>query len=187
MQICGPIRAHTSINPLNTNTLNIINMKKISLLILAMLLAIPAMQAALPAVILQDMNGNTVDTATLSNDGKPMLISFWATWCKPCKRELKAIHEVYPDWVDETGVKVIAVSVDDAQNAQKVKPFVDGQGWEYTVLLDTNKEFARQLGVNDVPHAFIVDGEGNVVWSHKGYVDGGEEEIYDVLRSLSGK
>lgn len=154
-----------------------------------MLLAIPALQAALPSVMLQDMNGATVDTSTLSNDGKPMLISFWATWCKPCKRELKAIHEVYPDWVEDTGVKVVAVSIDEAQNAQKVKPFVDGQGWEYTVLLDTNQEFARQMGIvgTEVPHAFIVDGQGNIVWSHKGYVDGGEEEIYDQLLKLAGK
>lgn len=163
-------------------------MKKLSLLLLAMLLSIPAIQAALPSVLLQDTDGKTVDTATLENDGKPILISFWATWCKPCKRELKAIHEVYPDWVDETGVKVIAVSIDDAQNAEKVKPFVNGQGWnDYQVLLDVNKEFARQMGVNDPPQAFILDGEGNIVWSHQGYVDGGEEEMYDVLLKLVQK
>lgn len=151
---------------------------------MAAILAIPAMFAELPSVQLKDVNGNTVNTAELSNDGKPMVISFWATWCKPCKRELKAIHEVYPDWQDETGVKLIAVSIDEAQNVQKVKPLVDGMGWEYDVLLDPNGEFKRQMGVTDVPHAFIVDGQGNVVWSHKGYVDGGEEEIIEVLRGL---
>ena len=154
------------------------------MLLMAAILAIPAMFAELPSVQLKDVNGNTVNTAELSNDGKPMVISFWATWCKPCKRELKAIHEVYPDWQDETGVKLIAVSIDEAQNVQKVKPLVDGMGWDYEVLLDPNGEFKRQMGVTDVPHAFIVDGQGNVVWSHKGYVDGGEEEIIEVLRGL---
>lgn len=160
-------------------------MKKITMLLMACLLAIPAMFAELPAVQLRDINGNTINTAELSNDGKPMVISFWATWCKPCKRELKAIADEYADWQDETGVKLIAVSIDDAQNAQKVKPFVDGQGWEYEVLLDTNGEFKRQMGVTDVPHAFIVDGQGNIVWNHKGYVDGGESEILEVLKELS--
>lgn len=154
------------------------------MLLMAFVMAIPAMFAELPNVQLKDINGNTVNTAELSNDGKPIVISFWATWCKPCKRELKAIHEVYPDWQDETGVKLVAVSIDEAQNAQKVKPLVDGMGWEYDVLLDPNGEFKRQMGVTDVPHAFIVDGNGNVVWSHKGYVDGGEEEIIEVLRGL---
>ncbi|MDE7495388.1 MAG: TlpA family protein disulfide reductase [Muribaculaceae bacterium] len=129
--------------------------------------------AALPSVTLTDINGNSVNTAELSNDGKPMVISFFATWCKPCQRELKAIHEVYDDWQDETGVKVIAVSIDEAQNAQKVKPLVEGKGWDYEVLLDTNSEFKRQLGVNDIPHVFVIDGEGNIVWNHQGYVDGG--------------
>lgn len=159
-------------------------MKKIAMLMMAAVMAIPAMFAELPSVQLKDVNGNTVNTAEISNDGKPVVISFWATWCKPCKRELKAIHEVYPDWQEETGMKLIAVSIDEAQNVQKVKPLVDGMGWEYDVLLDPNGEFKRQMGVTDVPHAFIIDGQGNVVWSHKGYVDGGEEEIIEVLRGL---
>ena len=160
-------------------------MKKITMLIMGALLSIPSAFAELPSVLLKDVNGNTVNTAELSNDGKPMVISFWATWCKPCKRELKAISEVYPDWQDETGVKLVAVSIDEAQNAAKVKPLVDGMNWEYEVLLDPNGEFKRQMGVSDVPHAFIVDGQGNVVWSHKGYVDGGEEEIIEELRKLA--
>lgn len=162
-------------------------MKKITMLIMAALLAIPAAFADLPSVQLKDVQGNNVNTAELSNDGKPMLISFWATWCHPCKRELKAIHEVYPDWQDETGVKVVAVSVDVAQDKEKVKGFVDASNWDYEVLLDINGEFKRQMGVDDVPHAFIVDGQGNIVWAHKGYVDGGEEEIIEKLREITGK
>ena len=100
--------------------------------------------AGLPSVNLTDVNGNTVDTATLSNDGKPFIISFFATWCKPCMRELKAIHEVYPDWQDETGVRLIAVSIDEGQNTQKVKPLIEGKGWsDYEVLLDPSNEFKR--------------------------------------------
>lgn len=84
--------------------------------------------AELPSVNLKDINGKTVNTAELSNDGKPIIISFFATWCKPCNRELAAIHEVFADWQDETGVKLVAVSIDEAQNAQKVKPSLNAKG-----------------------------------------------------------
>ncbi|MCM1291930.1 MAG: TlpA family protein disulfide reductase [Prevotella sp.] len=141
--------------------------------------------AELPSVTLKDINGKTVNTAELSNDGKPIIISFFATWCKPCLRELSAINDVFPDWVEETGVKLVAVSIDEAQNAQKVKPLVERKGYtDYEVLLDPNSEFKRQMGVDTPPHAFIVDGKGNIVWSHQGYIDGGEQEMYEEIIKL---
>lgn len=154
--------------------------------VVALLMAMSA-SAAIPSVSLKDINGKTVDTAQLSNNGKPMVISFFALWCKPCQRELKAIAEVYDEWQEETGVKLIAVSIDEAQNEQKVKPLVESKGWEYEVLLDPNGEFKRQLGVNDIPHVFVVDGEGNIVWNHQGYVDGGEEDILEAVKKAAEK
>ncbi|MBO5134936.1 MAG: TlpA family protein disulfide reductase [Bacteroidaceae bacterium] len=142
------------------------------------------LHAQLPAVTLKTLEGKTVDTSTLENGGKPFIISFFATWCHPCNRELKAIHEVYPDWQDETGVKVIAVSIDQAQNIQKVKPLVDGYGWEYEVLLDPNSDFKRAMGVNLIPHVFIVDGKGNIVESRSGYTEGSESHLIEKVREL---
>ena len=156
-------------------------MKKIFLFSIMLLCAV-AMSAQLPNVKLQDIDGNTVQTGSISNDGKPVIISFWATWCKPCLRELKAIHEVYPDWQDETGVKMIIVSVDQAQDVNRVKPMVDGFGWEYEVLLDPNGDFKRAMNVQNIPHVFILDGKGKIIYNHVGYVDGAEEDIYDALQ-----
>ena len=140
--------------------------------------------AQLPSVKLKDINGKVIDTATLSNDGKPFIISFFATWCKPCNRELKAINEVYPDWQDETGVRVIAVSIDEAQNAQKVKPMVDAAGWEYQVLLDPNSDFRRAMGVNMIPHVFVIDGNGKIAESRSGYTEGGEQHLIEKVKEL---
>ena len=146
--------------------------------------ALPA-AAQLPSVQVKDLSGKTIDTATLSNDGKPFAISFFATWCKPCQRELRAIAEVYPDWQDETGMKMYIVSIDEAQNVSKVKPLVDGEGWEYEVLLDTNSDFFRSLGLQSVPHMLVLDGNGQIVDSHSSYTDGSETEIIKKIRSLS--
>ena len=155
-------------------------MKKLFFLAITLVCAV-AMNAQLPNVKLQDINGSTVQTGSINNNGKPVIISFWATWCKPCLRELKAIHEVYPDWQDETGVKMIIVSIDQAQDAHRVKPMVDGFGWEYEVLLDPNGDFKRAMNVQNVPHVFVLDGNGQIVYNHTGYVDGGEEDIYEAL------
>lgn len=165
-------------------------MKLIASLALAcMALLLPLnSQAALPSVKLKDLSGRTVDTSKLSNGGKPMVISFFASWCKPCKRELSAIHEVYEDWVDETGVKLYAISIDQGQNAAKVKPYVDSEGWEYEVLLDPNSDFLRAMGIQQIPHLLILDGDGNVVESRSGYTEGAEGHIIEKLRQMkSGK
>ena len=147
-----------------------------------MVVAAVALHAQVPSLQLKDINGKTVNTANIiKNNGKPVIISFWATWCKPCLRELKAIHEVYADWQDETGVKMIIVSIDQTQDANKVKPLVDGNGWEYEVLLDPNSDFKRAMNVQNVPHVFVLDGKGKIVYNHAGYVDGGEEDIYEAL------
>lgn len=159
-----------------------LNIKLLCLLILAAVSV--GASAQFPSVMLKDINGKVVDTSKLSNDGKPFVISFFATWCKPCLRELKAIAEVYPDWQEETGMKLIAVSVDESQNAGKVKPLVAAEGWDYEVLLDTNSEFMRGMGVQMVPHVFVVDGNGKIVESHSGYTDGSESGIIDLIRSL---
>ena len=164
-----------------TTLKNCIFMKKILFLALVMLTALN-LHAQLPNVRLQDMDGKTIQTGEISNDGNPIIISFWATYCKPCLRELKAIHEVYPDWQDETGVKMIIVSIDQAQDANRVKPLVDGFGWEYEVLLDPNGDFKRAMNVQNVPHVFVLDGKGKIVYNHAGYVDGGEQDIYEALQ-----
>jgi peroxiredoxin len=141
--------------------------------------------AQLPSVQLKNIDGKTVNTASLSNDGKPFVISFFATWCKPCNRELKAIHEVYPEWQDETGMKLIAISIDEAQNAQKVKPMVDSEGWEYEVLLDPNSDFFHALGGQQIPFVLIIDGDGKIAHQHSGYIDGSESKIIEFIRGIA--
>lgn len=140
--------------------------------------------AQLPAVTLKTMNGTEVRTDTLSNGGKPFIIDFFATWCKPCIRELDAINEVYEEWQEETGVKIFAVSIDQAQNINKVKPLVSNHGWEYDVLLDPNSEFLRAVGGQMIPYTLVVDAKGKIVYKHSGYTDGAETEIIKKVREL---
>ena len=141
----------------------------------------------IPSVKLKDLKGKTIDTSTLENDGKPFIISFFALWCKPCLRELEAIKDVYKDWQKETGVKLYAISIDDAQNSLKVGPESRAKGWQYEVLLDPNSDFKRALGVNAIPAVFIVDGNGKIVSSRTGYKNGEEEKLIEEVRKLLTK
>lgn len=138
----------------------------------------------IPSVKVKDLKGKEFNTADLSNDGKPMIINFWATWCKPCIKELNNIQEVYPDWVEETGVKLIAVSIDDARNSRRVAPFINSRGWEYEIYLDENGDLRRAMNVQNPPHTFLVNGKGEVVWQHNGYAPGDEDELYEEVKKL---
>lgn len=158
--------------------------RHLSFLLLTFWACIGTAFAQLPSVNLKTTDGKTIDSSTLSNEGKPFIIDFFATWCKPCLRELAAIAEVYDDWREETGVKLIAVSIDQAQNAQKVKPLVDQYGWDYEVLLDPNSDFLRAMGGKMIPFVLICDGKGKVVYRHSGYTEGAETEIIEKVRQL---
>ena len=160
-------------------------MKKILLTLVVLWMAgVSSVWAQLPQVTLKTMDGKSVRVDTLSNDGKPFIIDFFATWCKPCNRELDAVNEVYADWREETGVKIFAVSIDQAQNIHKVKPLVDSHGWEYDVLLDPNSDLRRAFGIQTIPFVLIVDGKGEIVYRHMGYNDGEESELIDKVREL---
>jgi cytochrome c biogenesis protein CcmG/thiol:disulfide interchange protein DsbE len=139
----------------------------------------------IPAATVKKLDGGKVNSSTFSNNGKPIIISFWATWCKPCKKELDAIQENYGDWTKETGVKLIAISIDDARSSGKVVTDVKSKGWDFEVYIDENQEFKRAMNVNNVPHTFLVDGTGKIVWSHNSYSEGDESTLYENVKKLA--
>lgn len=138
----------------------------------------------IPSVEVKNLDGNVFSTDSILNDGYPIIIDFWATWCKPCIKELIALDENYDDWKDETNVKIYIVSIDDSRSMSRVAPFVSGRGWEFEVLLDPNQDFKRAMGVADVPHTFVVDGNRSIIHEHTAYSEGDEEEYYDILIEL---
>lgn len=139
----------------------------------------------LPSIDVKTMDGKKFNTSEIKNDGKPIVISFWATWCKPCVMELSAIAEKYQDWQTETGVKLYAVSIDDSKSMNRVSPFVNGKGWDYVVLLDANSDFKRAINVINVPHTFLIDAAGNVVYQHTTYAEGDEDLLYEKIKKLA--
>lgn len=138
-----------------------------------------------PSVNLKTPEGVTVNTTDFSNDGKPMVINFWATWCKPCVAELNNISDLYTDWQKETGVKIIAVAIDDARTSSKAGPYANGKGWEYEIYLDANQDFQRAIGFQNPPFTCLVDASGKIVWTHSGYSEGDEEELYKAIKNLA--
>lgn len=160
------------------------NMKKV-LVVSLMVLSFSFAWSQIPNVQVKDISGKNFSTEGITNDGKPIIISFWATWCKPCVKELSAIAEVYEDWQEETGVKLVAVSIDNSRSMSKVAPFINGKAWEYEVLLDPNSEFKRAMNVVNVPHVFLIDGKGNIVDQHTSYADGDENELYEKVKKVA--
>ena len=144
-----------------------------------------AQNRTLPSVDVKTLDGSNFNIRNLENTGKPIVISFWATWCKPCKKELNNIAEVYEDWQDETGVKLIAISIDDSRNMHKVAPYVNSSDWDYEVYLDPNGDLKRAMGVSTVPHTFLLNGKNEIVWQHRGYMEGDEDELLEQIEKIA--
>jgi thiol-disulfide isomerase/thioredoxin len=139
----------------------------------------------LPSVELKDLEGKTINIQDYGSNGKITVVSFWATWCGPCIKELDNINELYEDWVEEYGIEMVAVTVDDARNIPKVKPLVNGKGWPYKILLDENKDLSRALNVQNPPMTFLINKEGKIVYKHVGYTEGAEYKLLEEIKKCA--
>ncbi len=143
-------------------------------------------QKTVPDIEVKTLEGQSVSIQDYLNDDKVTVLSFWATWCSPCKKELNTITDYYEEWQEKYDMKLIAITIDNARAIRKVKPMVDGFGWEYTVLSDVNEDLKKAMNFQTVPQTFVVDKEGNIVYSHSGYTPGDEYELEEVLEGLAG-
>ena len=141
----------------------------------------------MPSIPVKTLDGQSVDLKDYADDNKITIYSFWATWCSPCKRELDAIADLYPDWVADYDVQLVAVTIDTRQSLTQVKPMVASKGWEYVVLSDANSASLAALNFQTVPQMFVTDKQGNIIYSHGAYVPGDEFELEDKLKKWAGK
>lgn len=140
-----------------------------------------AQQNKMPNVTLKNLDGKSVNVSKYNSTKHPVIISFWATWCGPCINELSAIHNVYQDWQDELGIELVAVSIDDARTKKRVKPMVNGKGWDYEIILDDNHDLKRALNIINVPYTIVLY-KGEVIYEHSNYTPGSEKEMYNAIK-----
>ncbi len=167
-------------------------MKKsfVSILILALLMTIPVYQAraendTAPDFVLQDLEGRQVSLKSLLGKG-PIILDFWATHCKPCVKELKHIQAIYDEYKDK-GLQVMAISQDSPRSVSKVKSFVSGRRFTFTVLLDTNTEVFRKFRLYGLPHTFILNDKGEIVLRRFGYKPGDEKDVRTKIEEMLGQ
>lgn len=140
----------------------------------------------LPNVVLKTLDGKDVNSNTFSNNGKPFAIVVWATWCRPSVNQLSEIQEVFENLVDETGVKIIAISVDDARNKSKVAPLINYKDWgSYEHYIDSNEDFYKAMNIPFPPQTYLFNGKGELVWKKSGYKPDEYKELLEEIKKCS--
>jgi len=138
-----------------------------------------------PSLTLKQLDGHSLNLTDYASNDKITVVSFWATWCTPCKKELDAINDVYEDWQEEFGdFELVAVTIDNARQLTKVPGMVSTKGWEFDVLSVDQNAAETAFGFQTIPQTFLIDKSGNIVYSHSGYVPGDEYELEDQIKAL---
>ncbi len=136
-----------------------------------------------PTLELKSLEGQNISLSQIFSKNQYTVIDLWATWCGPCKKELDALKTYYDEWKKQ-GVEVVAITIDDSQQINKVKPMIQQKGWKYTILSDVNKLSQNKLGYSAIPMTYIVNKSGDIVYSHNGYTPGDENELAEKVKEL---
>jgi peroxiredoxin len=166
-----------------SNKLNF-KMKKIATVLVLFIGFLMFSQEQMPNISLADLDGKKVSVKDdFAENDKIYVFSFWATWCGPCIMELDDLNDVLDEWKQTLPIEVIAISTDDSRTQKRIKPLVNGKGWDYKVLLDSNQDLKRALGIVNIPHTIVVK-NGKIVHVQNGYVPGSEEKLLEKLKTL---
>lgn len=141
-------------------------------------------QKRLPSVSIENLQRQTILTPEIANADGPTIISFWATWCKPCLRELAAINADLSTWEQETNVKFIAISTDDARTKARVPGFVKSKQWNFDVFIDPNGDLQRAMNVLSIPYTIVLNKDGEIIYQHTSYAVGDEATYFEILKGL---
>jgi cytochrome c biogenesis protein CcmG, thiol:disulfide interchange protein DsbE len=140
-----------------------------------------------PAVNIKSLDGKQVNTTEYTSKGKITIVSFWATWCTPCKRELDVLNDLFGEWVEKYDIQLLAITIDDSRGLSKVPAMVQTKGWEFTVLADSKQELQQALNFQTIPQTFLLNEKGEIVYAHNGYNSGDEIELEKKIAALKGK
>lgn len=144
-------------------------------------------QSEVPTTKVKNLKGASVPFNETIEPGKVTLISFWATWCVPCKKEIKAIREHLEDWQAAVDFNYMTVSEDDSRATAMVRSYARSQGWEFPAYLDPNNDLKRSLNFQNVPFSVIIDKDGKVAYMHSGFAEGSEMELFEKVKEIAGK
>jgi len=160
-------------------------MKKILVAVASLFLAASLHAQELPETLIKDVNtGKKIAFNQTFEKGKVTVISFWATWCVPCKKEIKNISLKLPEWKKEADFNYMTVSIDEARAEGLVRTYAISQGWSFPYLIDANSDLKRSLNFQSVPFTIIIDKNGKIAFSHAGYEEGGENEMWAKVKEL---
>jgi len=130
-----------------------------------------------------DLDGERFTLDDLLGKG-PIVVDFWATWCKPCIKELPYVQRIHDD-LAESGVQVLAVTIDSPKSQSQVRKFIKSRKFTFRVVMDGEQDVFRKLqGKGTVPYVVVLDAEGNLRYHHTGYRPGDEKELREVVEEL---
>ena len=147
-----------------------------------------AQSKQLPDTRIKDVKTNkTLPFNKTVEEGKVTLINFWATWCVPCKKEIKNVSKNLPDWHKQADFNYMTISIDGTRAEGLVRTYARSQGWKFPYYIDANSDLKRSLNFQTVPFTVIVDKNGKVAYTHQGYEEGAEVEVFKKIVELSKK
>ena len=142
---------------------------------LALLFNYSPVSAQLYSFSLRDLDGELVDSHDYIGKG-PVLLDFWATWCKPCLKNLPKLQKLYEDY-SKKGLVVLAINEDGTRSLSKVEPLANSLGLTFPVLIDQDRDVMRKYQVSGLPTSILIDKNENVVLTLRGYRPGDEEQL----------
>jgi peroxiredoxin len=134
---------------------------------------------------LKDIDGNTFRLA--DHQGEVVYVTFWATWCVPCRRELPLLESMYAELKDR-GLLVVGVATDPAASKSKIKPFVNQYKFTFPTVLDPDNNVLDTYNpTRELPYGLLIDRSGNLHKTYAGYRTGDEELLRaDIMKLLGG-